>query len=58
MGGASPLTLDMYTAQLHLKKNEYVKRMVSGVLPPKGADAWVGVVGGANPLRGRRGLTP
>ena len=39
MGCASPLTLDMYTAQLHLKKNEYVKRMVSGVAPPKRADA-------------------
>jgi SNF2 family DNA or RNA helicase len=41
--GGSPLTLDMYTAQLHLKKNEYVKRMVSGVAPPKG------VVGGLTP---------
>jgi SNF2 family DNA or RNA helicase len=33
-GGASPLTLDMYTAQLHIKKDKFVKRMVSGVAPP------------------------
>jgi hypothetical protein len=33
LGGTTPLTLDMYTAQLHLKKDEYVKRLARGCPP-------------------------
>ena len=31
--GGTPLTLDMYTTQLHLKKDEYVKRLARGCPP-------------------------